>query len=509
MYPPILVSIAEIGRSALIMGLQYLLTPIGLGILPFEIQVTETDEDDSDKTAGDASPHTRLVPRELVLLAEHQTARNTAKTTKADESSAAESSLPLTADVVGLEGHGSWDVAVGTGGDEEDTEVADVRTLGPAHDGESDEAEKHVEEDHGASDVILVADPSSCEHDDTSKGIGRRNETLSCSDAETHVSDEDDGEGVSKGVADGGGIEEDHSIGPYLPVGTASNELAELEGRDLSVTTITANTIDDPLALTATEERPCLALGVGEVDEEPVSSNTEGDCESTFDDENPAPASEIFSTVELHETIGENTRESRSDATKKIEDRVSLSNLISGVPCAEKIDTAGEETSLEETKNRSESCKLRELLDESHTNHDSTPHHSDESQMNTGTDFADEDSRRWLKDDVGDEEDQVGDVVSEASELQLITHARNVGSTHIGSVHKRNTIHGTNSHDESTINSSNDAALLLLREAMVVIDLRADLARSLIEMIELGLLLDAVVTIGSSIHGWLRRSERG
>lgn len=27
-------------------------------------------------------------------------------------------------------------------------------------------------------------------------------------------------------------------------------------------------------------------------------------------------------------TIGENTRESRSDATKKIEDRVSLSNLI-------------------------------------------------------------------------------------------------------------------------------------------------------------------------------------
>lgn len=283
------------------MGLQHLLTPISLGILPLEVKVTETDEDDSDETAGDASPHTRLVPRELVLLTEHQTACNAAKTAKTDESSAAESSLPLAADVVGLEGHGSWDVAVGTGGDEEDTEVADVGTLGPAHDGESDEAEKHVEEDHGASDVILVADPASCEHDDTSKGIRRRNETLSCSDAETHVSDEDDGEGVSKGVADGGGIEEDHSIGPNLPVGTASKELPELEGRDFGVTTITADTIDDPLALTNTEERPCLALGVGEVDEEPVSSNTEGDCESTFDDENPAPASEILSTVELHE----------------------------------------------------------------------------------------------------------------------------------------------------------------------------------------------------------------
>jgi hypothetical protein len=96
--------------------------------------------------------------------------------------------------------------------------------------------------------------------------------------------------------------------------------------------------------------------------------------------------------------------------------------------------------------------------------------------------------------------------VSEASELKLSTHARNVGSTHIGSIHKRNTIHSTNSHDKSTINSSNDAALLFLREAMVVIDLRADLAGCLIKMIELGLLLDAVVTSSCSIHGCVVRN---
>lgn len=95
--------------------------------------------------------------------------------------------------------------------------------------------------------------------------------------------------------------------------------------------------------------------------------------------------------------------------------------LTSSVPCAEKIDTAGEETSLEETKNRSKSCKLRELLDETHTNHDSTPHHSDESKMNTGTDFANEDSRGWLEDDVGNEEDQVGDVLPRLS-VHISTH---------------------------------------------------------------------------------------
>ena len=93
--------------------------------------------------------------------------------------------------------------------------------------------------------------------------------------------------------------------------------------------------------------------------------------------------------------------------------------LTSSVPCAEQVDTAGEETSLEEAKNRTKSRKLRELFNETHANHDTSPEHSDDSQVETGTNSADEDSRGRLEDDVWDEEYQVGNVLSTNSSVQL------------------------------------------------------------------------------------------
>lgn len=282
------------------MSLQNLLTPVSLGIVSLEVQVTADDKTDSDETAGNAGPHARLVSRQLVLLTEHQATSDTAESTESDKSGAAESSLPLTTDVVGLERHGSRDVAVGAGSDEEDTKVSNIGALGPAHNGKSDEAKQHVEENAGASDVVLVTDPSCREHDDTGKGVRRSNETLSSSDAEAHVADEKDGQGVGEGVADGSGVEEDHGVGPDLPVGAAAEELAHLEGRNDGVATITADAINDPLALTSTEERPRLAFRVGEINEKPVASNTKGAGQGTFDDEDPAPAGETLATVELH-----------------------------------------------------------------------------------------------------------------------------------------------------------------------------------------------------------------
>jgi hypothetical protein len=305
MHSSILVSVAEISSGIVIMSLQNLLTPVSLCVVPLEVQITADDKDDSDETAGNAGPHARLVSGQLVLLTEHQATSDTAETTETNESGAAESSLPLTTDVVGLERHGGGDVAIGACSDEEDTKVSDAGALGPAHDGKSDEAKQHVEENARTSDVVLVTDPSCREHDDTGKGVRRRNETLGGSDAEAHVSDEQDGQGVSKGVADGGGVEEDHSIGPDLPVGAAAKEFANLERRNLGIATITTDAINDPLALTKTEERPCLAFRVGEINEKPVTGNTKGDSQGTFDDEDPSPAGETLATVELHKLWSE------------------------------------------------------------------------------------------------------------------------------------------------------------------------------------------------------------
>lgn len=282
------------------MSLQNLLTPVSLAILSLEVQIKQDNKNGSDKAAGNAGPHARLVSRHLILLTEHQATGNTTETTKANKSGTAESSLPLTSDVVGLEGHGSWDVAVGTGSDEEDTEVANVGALSPTHDGKSDEAEHHVEENAGTSDVVLVTNPSSSEHDDTGEGVRRGNQTLSSSNAETHVSNEKNRQSISKSVADGGSVKEDHGIGPDLPVRAATKELAQLEGRHLGITAITTDAIDDPLTLAGTEERPCLALRVGEINEKPVTGDTKSDGQGTFDDEDPAPTSETLTTVELH-----------------------------------------------------------------------------------------------------------------------------------------------------------------------------------------------------------------
>lgn len=100
-----------------------------------------------------------------------------------------------------------------------------------------------------------------------------------------------------------------------------------------------------------------------------------------------------------------------------------LERLTSCIPGAEEVDTAREEPSLKETKNRSERRNLRELLDKSHTNHDSSPEHGDDGQMISGSYLANENCRRGLEDDVWDKEDQVGDVLSTiVSQVHRLSH---------------------------------------------------------------------------------------
>lgn len=85
--------------------------------------------------------------------------------------------------------------------------------------------------------------------------------------------------------------------------------------------------------------------------------------------------------------------------------------LTSRVPCAQKINTAREESRLEHTQYRSESNKLVVLFDKTHANHDGAPHHRDDGEVESWANLADQDGRRRLEEDIGDEEDQVGNVL--------------------------------------------------------------------------------------------------
>ena len=281
-------------------------------VLEIKRNIANDHHDDNQQRTCDASIHARLVTRQLVLLSEHQTARNTTNTTESNQRSAAERTLPLTTEIIGLEGHGSGNVRVGASSDEENTKVAHGRARGPTHDRQTNQAQDHVEDDDGTANVVLVAYVASGEHDNTGKHVGRGNETLRLSDGELEVGDEDEGESVCEGVGDGGGGEEDGGVRPDLPVATRFEERLQVEFLDLGVGTVGVDAVDDPLTLAGAEELPCLAVGVGEVDEEPVGGYGDAAGEDALDDENPAPAAEACLAFKLHDLgllVGNNSRE--------------------------------------------------------------------------------------------------------------------------------------------------------------------------------------------------------
>lgn len=285
------------------MSLQLHALLISLPIQPPEIQPSQAHQHNIQKRSGDARVHARPVPRRRVLRPKHQTARNAAQPAKANERGAAKGALPLPAHVVCLERHDRRHVAVCPGRDEEDAKVARAGVCRPAHDGEADEAEHHVEDDDGPADAQLVADIGRCEHDDAGEGVGRRNEALGLADGEVQFFGEDQGQRVSQRVRLRRGVEEHHGIRPDLPVQAGCQKLLQVERRDLRVATVALDALHDPFALLLAEKVPCQARGVGEVDEQPVAGDAEGAGERAFDDEDPAPAGEAFAAVELHELL--------------------------------------------------------------------------------------------------------------------------------------------------------------------------------------------------------------
>lgn len=92
----------------------------------------------------------------------------------------------------------------------------------PAHDGQPDEAEHHVEDDDGPADAQLVADVAGYEKDDACEKVRRRNEALRFADGEVQLLGEDQGQRVSQGVRQRRGVEGHHGVRPHLPVQTGS-----------------------------------------------------------------------------------------------------------------------------------------------------------------------------------------------------------------------------------------------------------------------------------------------
>jgi hypothetical protein len=72
--------------------------------------------------------------------------------------------------------------------------------------------------------------------------------------------------------------------------------------------------------------------------------------------------------------------------------------------------------------------------------------------------------------------------VSVVNQLEFNTHASNIGSTHVCSIHETDAVHGTDHKNQSYIDSANNLLLLLFSEAMVALGIAtlANLAPKLV-----------------------------
>src|SRR5882757_7300102 len=97
--------------------------------------------------------------------------------------------------------------------------------------------------------------------------------------------------------------------------------------------------------------------------------------------------------------------------------------LTSSIPRAQQVDAAGEEASLEQTKDDAQAGELAKVLHETHTDHHGAPEDGNGREVEAGTDLTNEDRGWSLEEDVGDEENQVGNVLrgGRPGQLELLT----------------------------------------------------------------------------------------
>ncbi|KAK5635947.1 hypothetical protein RRF57_011659 [Xylaria bambusicola] len=115
--------------------MRVLLTTVSGGVVAPIREIADGDKDQDKKGSGDTGIQARLVAGSGVLSTEDERTGDTTDTSQTDEHSTTEGTLPLSTNVVTLEGKSRRKVGVGTGTDQEGTEVAHIGVAVPAEDG--------------------------------------------------------------------------------------------------------------------------------------------------------------------------------------------------------------------------------------------------------------------------------------------------------------------------------------------------------------------------------------
>lgn len=256
------------------------------------------------------------------------------------------------------------------------------------HDGQSDEADDHVEDDDGPAHLVPVARPAGGVHDDGGEGVGRRNEALRGADRVAHLLVQDDGQEVRQRVRHRRRVQEDHGVPPDLDVQRCAEEFTGRPGLGLRVAAVAVHPRDDILCFALRQEFPALVRLVREVDQRDVGADAQCHGQRALDDEDPPPSGQAlvagagegfgeaagaWLAAELHQAVSEDTSARGCQTTQHVEDGVALSDVVARVPGGKEVDARGEEARFEDAQDDAQAGEGLPVFDEAHADHDGAP----------------------------------------------------------------------------------------------------------------------------------------
>lgn len=94
---------------------------------------------------------------------------------------------------------------------------------------------------------------------------------------------------------------------PDLDVKSTAEELFQVPRLGPCVAAVPVHTVDDELGFALVQEMPRLVGFVREVDQSPVSEDTQETCQCALNDEDPAPSIETLAALQLHQPVCQDT----------------------------------------------------------------------------------------------------------------------------------------------------------------------------------------------------------
>lgn len=235
--------------------------------------------------------------------------------TKSDKTGTAECTLPLSSNIVRLEGHDHDNIRLHGCTEEKHAKISHSARRRPAHEGESDDGHDGIEQDLRPANTVFIAEPALHVHDHGSEGIWRCDEALTLGDGEAHSEEEDDREeegdcvrlfdcaqkgqsfckkSVERLMAASAiayhrrRTEKDHCKSPHFDIFRGSQKALETEGFNLRITAIAIDRGHDVSHFALREKVPgSPGVLVGKRDEKDEADDSNHDGENSFDDEDP------------------------------------------------------------------------------------------------------------------------------------------------------------------------------------------------------------------------------